>query len=539
MRFQTALLLLTLFASAAKGAEVASTVDSVVVYPEGASITRNASVSVAAGANDIVFTGLPSEISPADLRIETGSSNIDIGQIRQDTVQQREAFDAQVAELQARIEAAELGIAVIDDSTKAAELQLQFLMNAATGYGRDSGVEVGRGQASAENWSQAVTALGAGAETAYSKIRDNRVKRKQATEDLSVLQRELASMRRGARASGRVRLALRADRAATETLKITYFVEEADWFPSYEARLDSESGALVLTQAAEVSQRTDEDWTNVTMTLSTSAPTGELEAPELSSEFLDLARPRPSARSRELEEIVVTGALAAPAEDAVVVTARKRTAIDTGSFAASYGIPGRVSLSNESDETQRFDLARYNFNTQLVTQIVPRESTLAFLGARFTYENEEPLYSNGMQVFVDGTFVGTTTMPTALPGAEIVLPMGQDRRVEVRVVDRGGEVGDRGIVGRRNEETTSLLFEVTNRRRSATEVEVFDRYPVARNEDIKVEIPRDATEPSERDVDEEPGVIVWRRSLLGGESWQIDHRYTISYPKNRRLERNY
>lgn len=535
MRTIGLLFLSYLLAFHSQAADVASSVDAVVVYPEGASITRTASVAVQPGANDLVFTGLPSGILPSNLRIETGSSNVDIGQIRQDTVQQREDFDAEVAALQNRIEAAQLEIAAIDDSNKAAELQLQFLQNAATGYGKDAGLDVARGQASTENWSQATAALGAGAEAAYATIRENGVKRKAATENLSVLQRELANMRRGARASGRVRLALRADRAATETLKLTYFTENADWFPSYEARLDSDSGDLVLTQTAEVSQRTDEDWSNVAMTLSTSAPTGELEAPGLYSEFLDLARPRQSARSQVLEEVVV----AAPAQDTVVVTARRRTAIDTGNFAASYGIPGRVSLSNESDETQRFDLARYNFDTRLVTQIVPRESTIAFLGARFTYDEEEPLYSNGMQVFVDGTFVGTTTMPTALPGSEIVLPMGQDRRVEVRVVDRGSEVGDRGIVGRRNEETTNLLFEVTNRRQSATEVEVYDRYPVARNEDIKVEIPRDATEPSERDVDEEPGVVVWRKSLPGNETWQINHRYTISYPKNRILERNY
>lgn len=538
MKFLTALLLLTFAAATAKSAEITSTVDAVVVYPEGASITRTASVAVQRGANDLVFTGLPSGISPSDLRIETGSSNVAIGQIRQDTVQQREEFDAQVVELQKQIEAAQLAIAAIDDSNKAAELQLQFLQNAATGYGKDSGVDVARGQASTENWSQATAALGAGAESAYTKIRENGVKRKAAVEEVGVLQRELATMRRGARASGRVRLALRADRASTETLKLTYFTEAADWFPSYEARLDSESGALVLTQTAEVSQRTNEDWSNVEMTLSTSAPTGELEAPELYSEFLDLARPMPSLRS-QLEEVVVTGAARAPAEDMMVVTARKRTAVDTGDYAASYGIPGRVSLSNEADETQRFDLARYDFDTQLITQIVPRESTQAFLGARFTYDEEEPLYSNGMQVFVDGTFVGTTTMPTALPGTEIVLPMGQDRRVNVKVVDQGGEVGDRGIVGRRNEETTNLLFEVTNRRSSATEVEVFDRYPVARNEDIKVEIPRDATEPSERDVDDEPGVVLWRKSLAGGDNWRINHRYTISYPKNRTLERSY
>ena len=60
-----------------------------------------------------------------------------------------------------------------------------------------------------------------------------------------------------------------------------------------------------------------------------------------------------------------------------------------------------------------------------------------------------PLYGNQMVVYVDGVYVGESALPTVLPGAEITLPMGQDRRVEVQVRDQGGQKGKGGFIGRR------------------------------------------------------------------------------------------
>lgn len=61
--------------------------------------------------------------------------------------------------------------------------------------------------------------------------------------------------------------------------------------------------------------------------------------------------------------------------------------------------------------------------------------------------------------------------------------------------------------------------------------------PVARNEDIEVEVGRGATAPDETGVDEKPGVVLWRRAVEPGETWAIEHSCTISYPADRVLTR--
>ena len=81
----------------------------------------------------------------------------------------------------------------------------------------------------------------------------------------------------------------------TTEIRIRYYQADAYWSPVYEARLDSDTGALQLLKQASVRQQTDEDWTNVALTLSTSEPTGDLAAPRLRSQFLDLREPVPAA----------------------------------------------------------------------------------------------------------------------------------------------------------------------------------------------------------------------------------------------------
>jgi len=169
--------------------------------------------------------------------------------------------------------------------------------------------------------------------------------------------------------------------------------------------------------------------------------------------------------------------------------------------------------------------------------VVPRESTDAFLAARFAYNQTLPLSASEMRLFVDGVYAGLSHMPAALPNSELTLPMGQDRRVEVKSLVQAGQDGVGGILSKRKTENTDYLFQITNRRAKTNLVEVYDRYPVAKNKVIKVDVPSSATEPTEKNIEGQPGVVVWRKELAGDEEWEIRHQYSVSYPANSQVVR--
>lgn len=516
---------------------VESRVDEVTVYPGGATVTRVATVSLAAGGNDILLTGLVDDINAQSIRVEVMDDDVRIGQVSLANVQMRDVSDDEIASLQLELDAVTDKIRVMNDSTAAAKLQLTFLQGIASGYSKEAGTDGIRGAADVGSWQAALSLLLSASNDANQLIRGNDAKRKVLAKDQSVLQRRVNELRGGGLSSTQVELALHASRAVRAEIRLRYFLEDAFWRPQYEARLDSNSGALQLAQQANVYQETEEEWNNVKLTLSTSAPGGELMAPQLESKFLDLYKPQPRRRSERFSQGAVAADMNMAAKSSleeVVVTGSKVRAAVAG-FAVNYEIPGRSSVSNDTDDGVILDLASFSFNADLVTQVVPRQSTQAFLTARFIYDKALPLFGSEMTIYVDGAFAGNATMPTALPQTEIVLPMGQDRRIVVTAQTQGGEGGQGGIIARRQTEVTDYLFELTNRRSTASVVEVADLYPVARNKDIDVDVPSSATPPDVRDVDDRPGIILWKKTLAPGEAWRIKHQYSVSYPAKQRL----
>ncbi len=517
--------------------DVTSHIDSVTVYGEGATVTRIAETDLKTGANAVSLISLPGEIEPEQLQVEVVGEGVELGQVKLETIYRTDAFNAQVNELVGELQTVQRQLAAIADSTKTAELKLKFLNGIAEGYAKEAWFEGARGSADTTSWRGALNVLEEGADAARATQRENAVKTAELNKQVQRLQNEIAVLRGGERAASRIDLELNATRAGTATLKVRYFQGQAHWQPLYEARLDSEGRSLRLSQKAIVEQTTSESWRDVALTLSTSEPSGALQAGDLDSVFVDL---EPERKSRMLAmEDRAAGVASSPEVLEEVVTMANRREADTSvsNYAVTYRVPGRVDVANESDDEQSFELDRFAYDVDLITKIVPELSGDAFLTARFTHDQSAPLYGDDMVVYVDGVYVGETYMPTALPEAEVTIPAGQDRRVELTVRDQGAQSSEGGFIGRTKTERTHLLFDITNRRASPTRLEVYGRYPVSKTRDVEVTVHRDATEPDETDFDDKPGVIVWRNTLEGGGSWRIEHRYEVAYPADQRLRR--
>ncbi len=508
-----------------------SRLESATVYPQGALLTRVATVSLSPGENTISLTGLDDELDPQYLQVSVSDSSVTIGQVRLSREQARSTARDDIAELEQAIAAKQMEIQEVDDSTAGAELRLKFLDGIAAGYSRET-VNDG-GTLSVESLQQVLSLLQRGAETAGELKRDNQAKRAELEKDLSLLQRELNDLRGGGLQSKTVEVTLGARQNTRTEVRVTYFNYDAYWRPIYEARLDSETGELKLSQQAEVSQDTDQPWNNIRLTLSTSRPSGRLEAPQLSPEFIDLRKPQPEMDSRAFKKEY----MAVPSVQEIVVTANREVEPTIGNFATSFDIPGRTSIPNDVDEAVTLDLTSFTTSSELVTRVVPRQSTEAYLTARFTYEEDLPLFASTVRVYVDGVFSGNANLPEVMPGANVVIPMGQDRRIVVTSESQGGKDSESGLLSRRKVEATDYLFEIVNRRSKPTVVEVLDRIPVARNDEIEVVVPRSATSPTERAIDDKPGLFLWRKSLDGGDTWRIRHQYTVSYPDGETIVR--
>lgn len=522
-------------------AQVETTVSDVTVYTNGALVTRSAPLRLTAGEQRFELTGFPSNLDPQTMRLEVNNKAVRVGQVNIKNNQLLAATDPVVVALKQKIALKEDQLRQVQDSSKAAKLQLKFLDSLATGYAKEAWIGSAQGSADIASWKQALGLMQSGSEAANKIIRKNILKLSSLNREMSLLQRELSD-KRGLRVSNNsVVVSLSSSEVGNAMVKIHYLQNDAGWGPNYEARLNSTDGNLLLAQKAVLWQSTEEPWQNAKVTLSTSQPSQQMQAPVLSSEFYDLQqKPRPvqvrrskvyaaapmaSAMSDSLEEVAVSGSI--------------RAAEWSGAYAQNFPIAGRISVSNNRDETQRYDLEVFQFSAKLVTQITPMQSTQAYLSARFTHAGKNPIYGDQMLVYVDGVLMGSALMPTILPGAEVTLPMGIDRRIEVKVDNLGGLGGNRGIVQKQVTDTTDLVFEITNRRTAVANIEVRAVYPVSKNKALKIKIGNKATPPTEPNVDGNTGVALWQQQVKSGETWTINYNYSKTRPADRDLRRVY
>lgn len=99
----------------------------------------------------------------------------------------------------------------------------------------------------------------------------------------------------------RVVVMVKSEKEQSVKLRISYFVPNARWYPSYNLRVKDLKSPLVVDYQANISQQTGEDWKNVKLTLSTSDPNLGGQKPTLKPWYLVLNQytaQRPNNQSR-------------------------------------------------------------------------------------------------------------------------------------------------------------------------------------------------------------------------------------------------
>jgi len=152
-----------------------------------------------------------------------------------------------------------------------------------------------------------------------------------------------------------------------------------------------------------------------------------------------------------------------------------------------------------------------------------------------TYEGDVPIDSGAVQLFRDDAFVGLGELPMVLPGADVRIPFGQDQRIRIVVRDESEESGNVGVVNRDQLNERRRRFEITSFHASALPIEVIDRVPVARDEDIRIEVLKGATPPASKDFNGHAGVYLWRLAGEPRKTETIRHYYSVKFPRNKAL----
>lgn len=539
-------LVTTMLASPSWAADVDATsaIDTVTVYPDGAIVTRVIAIDVASGDSTLVAKDFPLSLDPSSLRVEgEAGAKLTIGTI--DARPPRTAPPVNLPELDKRIEALKDERADLQGAIDAAAARRKFAQRFADAAPAGLG-EKGEARPITE-WRAAFTAVAEEVAAAETAIRD--AARKQREIDRHIAQLEAD---RSAKPPSKleVRIEVASAAATKATLRVTYAVRNARWLPLYDARLDTgakdRKPQLELVRRAEVTQSTGEDWSNVTLGVSTVRIARGGSAPELGSlvaqypqvpkpralgSVADTTVPAPAQMQRKMQSLAV------PTEQAdMPARADEQQAVaEIGDFQATFKIPGRVSLG-AAEGAKSLRIASMSVPADLMVRAAPVLEPTAFLEASFKQTDDTTLLPGKVAIYRDGVFVGRGKLSASAKDDIVRLGFGADDKVKVeRAVLKRNE-GSAGLL-LTTSKTDERAFKTTvrNGHDFPIHVAIEDQLPVSENEEIVVEMLPATTPATAKDIRDKRGVLEWSFDVKPGEVKDINFAWRVRWPKDKSM----
>jgi len=519
---------------------VTAPIKAVTVFPDRAEVTRVVDVSLPAGATTLVIDNLPASLFPESVRVSgEGGKDVVIGSVETKPFYADAAVSEQERQLQAAIEELQDRRHAAEDRIASLQVQLDFIATIGRDMPATANQEIQRGSMDPAKWQAAWIAMSSGAAEAHAGMRTAEIETRDIDAKTARLQQELAQIQTGRSATVVARINLEAGAAESATLRLSYQLPDATWYPLYDARLDSEAGKMSLAQLGQVQQRTGEDWTGVALTLSTAQPSVGAVLPELDSWFVQVAQPQLAGETRR--DVGAAGAPATTEPQSMAdmdeskneekdKLAKVNAQLVASEFSAEYRIPGAASVPSDA-APHKFAIATHELAAKLAVRTVPKQGAFAHLYADVTYEGAEPLLPGQVSVFRDGAFVGMDSMDTLRPKEKEQFGFGVDDKVRVEYRLENGEQSTSGLFTDNQHVERRYRIEIANHHSKSMEITVLDALPVSQDERIEVEQLGDSTRPTKTDWEAHKGVLAWTYELKPAEERVINFGYALTYPE--------
>lgn len=530
-----------------------SRITAVTVYPGQALVTRSASVTLPAGAHQISFENIIPQVDENSIRVSGAGS----AKVKLFGAQLKREFSAEVVSEKAKD--LQQQIQDLQDQRASVQAEEQILLqereflNSLKFFSQE--------QLPKDLITKIPTVKDVGdlliyLDTEFKKNaaagRVSVLKIREIDKKIEVLRQELAEISSGQKMTRVIVVDVEAPSAMTFDVQLSFMVNGAYWRPIYDARAAFDKGTVDLVTYGLVKQTTGEDWTDVEMTLSTSRPSVGGRMPYVAPWILDFFRPEPrSARKsfmmRSKDALMmqsapmtagmsldVTGSAEAPMEEAQEVYAQ----VGQSGTGVTYKIARPATVKSDGTD-YRLPVGGVSLKSDFRYAAFPRASEYAYLNTTVINEDQMQLPAGALGVFLDGDFVGRSSIDNVSPGEKFDLYLGIDENVKVKREQLEKKTDDTLIGGLPSSTirvTTTNRIKVENYKTKSISVYLFEAMPVSENDQIKVKILSVKPEPKEKDWEKRKGVWRWSFDLKPRQISEIIYTFSVEYPRNTQIE---
>jgi len=524
-----------------------SKISEVMIYPGSALVTRTASVSLSPGEHSVVFEDIIPAIDENSLTVSgEGTAQVKIFGAQIKTEYLKEAPDERVKELEKKIEAVNDQIAGETSKLAILDQEREFLNSVKLFSGQQIPKDLVTNMPPATELENTLNFLSTKLQTNEDKKESGRLAIRDLNKQKEVLQNELNQLRGS---MGKMKRSIMVDvecsKAGSLDLSFSYLVGGVYWQPFYDARVSMEKSEVELASYGAIKQNTGEDWTDVNLALSTAKPNIGGRMPYVSPWVLEVYQPyrqegkaagksmfamKAAVQSEAFrsDQIVETGEPAsAPAEVAYSQAAEKGISV-------VYKLPKKVTVKSDGTD-HKVPISSQMLKVDFEYSTFPRASSYAYLGSRVTNAKDEQLLAGRVNIFLDGDFMGTSTIDNIGPNEEFDLYLGVDENVKVKR-EEIEKKSDDILIGNISSPNRTITFKhkltIENYKNKPIKVNLFEALPVSQNERIKVKLGEPSLKPNDKDWKDRKGIWRWELKLEPQAKQEIFYGFSVEHPRD-------
>jgi uncharacterized protein (TIGR02231 family) len=516
-----------------------SAIESVIVYPDSARVTRMAEADVGTGVNQLVFQYLPNNIDANSIKAEiigaTGSVLV-----RDVTVKYRDAeFEdyPELKKLEEKADSLQAEIAKIENEINLVNGRHNFAKQIATsftdGYGKREGSIPGAEEIEA-TWSfYERTAIDSQQQMDVLKdqIKPIREAFDETEKEIDILKTALKGRRMT------IEVLVESGVAEKVMMKLHYQVYGCSWFPVYELRAYPLKTNVQFRYQASIAQNSGEDWQGVNLTLSSSRANTWGDVPQLNPIRLNQVEPmllmeKPRA-AMKMEQAM--DSFTQPS------SAMGRSVMAQPSFNSSFSafevrLPQKITIESGNDRKKAL-IKELEMKGDFWTEIVPTRSEEGFLVAEVTNDFELPIMQGDAILFVDDQMVGKSSLKETAIGEKLELSLGINEKISVERKTGKQNEADRGIIGKKTRLTRQYFTIVKNHSGNEQRIKVKDQFPISENE--KIEVKGILPKPDDAEFEADTGIFTLDFMLKASEDKQLETRFEVIYPQDWTIPTNF
>ena len=555
--------------------EVTAPIAAVTVYTDRAQVTRRGTISLSeTGTQELTVAGLPTNIDGNSLRANgRGTAAVTIMGVESKVRYFTDPPRQDVRDLQAQLQTLQDQASEFANQNETLGKRLETVQKmadvAASRYARS----LAQGTVQLEAAQQLLDFISGQIQQVKQeqlKLTQQQRENKKQQEVVQSQINQLASPRQ--RQDNFVSVPVEVGSAGDFELELTYVVYGAKWQPLYDLRISSQpaatptapapvqppaanqppapafNGKLTLGYLASLSQNTGEDWSAVSLTLSTAQPSLGTLPPKLDPIYLDVyappsppmmygaapasqAMPAGLARARKAtlahdDEPSDMAIAPAPMQEATIAQAT----VNSSGASVTFSLPRPLDVPSDG-QPHRTMITSQDYDCRLDYSSVPRRAILGYLRATITNNSPLTLLPGSANVFRDGEYIGNANLELTAPQQEFKLFLGPDEQVRTERELAGREV-DKTFIGNTRRNSYAYRIKLENLKSYPVRLVVQDQIPISRSEQIKVKL--NNIQPPAVEIDN-LGIIRWELTLAPASKMQLRYDYTVESNRDTRI----